>query len=72
MEKDGSWQPTPIPVPELPQTPPPEYDPKHRRPELGEQSDKDETPRGSIIIGGDEPNEDNRGLIIKMKPDDEM
>ena len=54
------WQPIPLPVPDLPQTPPPGRYPGKKDREINEpEEDSDpENPttprRGSIIIGGDE------------------
>lgn len=54
------WQPIPLPVPDLPRTPPPGHYPEKKDHEINEpttdsDSENPNTPRrGSIIIGGDE------------------
>lgn len=74
------WQPIPLPVPDLPQEPPPDRYPKKKDSEIEEPNqDKQPNPdkntdettpkRGSVIIGGNE--EDDREWN-PLKGDDEM
>lgn len=79
MEK-REWQPIPLPVPDLPQEPPPDRYPKKDDSEIQDPNqDKQPTPdknqdeptapkRGSVIIGGEE---DDREWN-PFKRDDEM
>jgi hypothetical protein len=65
------WQPIPLPAPEPPRMPPPEHDSKNK-PDMGEAHDeKKESHQGSIVIGGEDPREDDK-LWNPFKQEDDM